>query len=142
MSSRCSGARARRRWTRWRSADRLAASTKPSYLGQVTDIVLTPNAARRVAAIAERQHRPAILRLAVDGGGCAGFTYKFELADAAQSDDAVAETDGVRLVVDPVSLDLVRGSAVDFVEDLGGAAFKVTNPNAQSGCGCGSSFSV
>ena len=78
-----------------------------------------------------------ILRLAVDGGGCAGFTYKFELADSAEADDAVAETDGVKLVVDPVSLDLVRGSAVDFVEDLGGAAFKVLNPNAQSGCGCG-----
>jgi iron-sulfur cluster assembly accessory protein len=105
-------------------------------------IILTENAARRVAWIAERQHRPAILRLAVDGGGCAGFTYKFELADGEDAEDTVVTTDGVRLVVDPVSLDLVRGSAVDFVEDLGGASFKVTNPNAQSGCGCGSSFSV
>ena len=105
-------------------------------------IILTPSAARRVAWIAERQEKPAILRLAVDGGGCAGFTYKFELAAAAEADDQIAETDGVRLVVDPMSLELVRGSAVDFVEDLGGAAFKVTNPNAQSGCGCGSSFSV
>jgi iron-sulfur cluster assembly accessory protein len=103
---------------------------------------LTQSAAKRVAWIAERQSRPAILRLAVDGGGCAGFTYKFELADGAQDDDAVAETAGVKLIVDPMSLDLVRGSAVDFVEDLGGAAFKVTNPNAASGCGCGSSFSV
>ena len=107
-----------------------------------TDILLTPSAAKRVASIADRQSKPAILRLAVDGGGCAGFTYKFELAGAAEDDDTVAETDGVRLVVDPVSLDLVRGSAVDFVEELGGASFKVTNPNAQSGCGCGSSFSV
>ena len=106
------------------------------------DISLTQNAANRVAWIAERQSRPAILRLAVDGGGCAGFTYKFELADAPDAEDAIVETDGVRLVVDPVSLELVRGSAVDFVEDLGGAAFRVTNPNAQSGCGCGSSFSV
>jgi iron-sulfur cluster assembly accessory protein len=105
------------------------------------EIILTENAARRVAWIAERQSKPAVLRLAVDGGGCAGFTYKFELADQAE-DDTVTETDGVRLVVDPMSLELVRGSAVDFVEDLGGAAFKVTNPNAQSGCGCGSSFSV
>ena len=105
-------------------------------------ISLTTSAARRVALIAERQSKPAILRLAVDGGGCAGFTYKFELADEPDADDAVAVMDGVRLVVDPVSLDLVKGSAVDFVEDLGGAAFKVTNPNAQSGCGCGSSFSV
>ena len=95
-----------------------------------------------MAWIAERQSKPAILRLAVDGGGCAGFTYKFELADEPDADDAVAVMDGVRLIVDPISLDLVKGSAVDFVEDLGGAAFKVTNPNAQSGCGCGSSFSV
>jgi iron-sulfur cluster assembly accessory protein len=108
----------------------------------VTEVSLTRSAAKRVAWIAERQARPAVLRLAVDGGGCAGFTYKFELADGAEDGDAIAETDGVKLVVDPVSLDLVRGSAVDFVEDLGGAAFKVTNPNAQSGCGCGSSFSV
>jgi iron-sulfur cluster assembly accessory protein len=107
----------------------------------VSEILLTENAAKRVAWIAARQSKPAVLRLAVDGGGCAGFTYKFELAEQ-ESGDAVAETDGVKLVVDPVSLDLVRGSAVDFVEDLGGAAFKVTNPNAQSGCGCGSSFSV
>ena len=105
-------------------------------------IFLTDSAARRVAAIALRQSKPAILRLAVDGGGCAGFTYKFELADAALDDDTIAQTAGVQLVVDPASLDLVRGSAVDFVEDLGGAAFKVTNPNAASGCGCGSSFSV
>ena len=105
-------------------------------------ISLTENAARRVAWIASRQHKPAILRLAVDGGGCAGFTYKFDLAPGAETDDEIVETDGVKLVVDPVSLDLVRGSAVDFVEDLGGAAFRVTNPNAQSGCGCGSSFSV
>ena len=108
----------------------------------MSDIILTDSAARRVAWIAERQSKPAILRLAVDGGGCAGFTYKFELAEGADAEDTVAETDGVQLVVDPVSLELVRGSAVDFVEDLGGAAFKVTNPNAQSGCGCGSSFSV
>ena len=105
-------------------------------------ISLTPSAAKRVAWIAQRQDKPAILRLAVDGGGCAGFAYKFELAPEPETGDAIVETDGVKLVVDPVSLELVKGSAVDFVEDLGGAAFKVTNPNAQSGCGCGSSFSV
>ena len=122
----------------------LAARGSTSYLAVVTEpqITLTQNAAKRVAWIAERQQKPAILRLAVDGGGCAGFTYKFELAPDAAGDDEVAETHGVKLVVDPVSLELIRGSAVDFVEDLGGAAFKVTNPNAQSGCGCGSSFSV
>ena len=108
----------------------------------MTDTIqLTEAAAKRVAAIAARQNKAPILRLSVDGGGCAGFSYKFELGELAD-DDAVAETSGVRLVVDPVSLDLVQGSAVDFVEDLGGSAFKVTNPNAASGCGCGSSFSV
>jgi len=105
-------------------------------------ITLTPNAAKRVAWIAARQDKPAILRLAVDGGGCAGFTYKFELAPAIEGDDNVTETDGVKLVIDSMSLELLNGSAVDFVEDLSGAAFRVTNPNAQSGCGCGSSFSV
>jgi iron-sulfur cluster assembly accessory protein len=105
-------------------------------------IELTPAAAKRVAWIAERQKKPAILRLAVDGGGCAGFQYRFDLAEAVEADDAVAERDGVRLVVDPMSLDLVDGAAVDFVESLGGAAFRVTNPHAAAGCGCGSSFSV
>jgi iron-sulfur cluster insertion protein len=127
------------------SAERfLAAECGAPYLKRVSDtqISLTPGAAKRVAWIAERQSKPAILRLAVDGGGCAGFTYKFELADAAADEDSVSETDGVQLVVDPMSLELVKGSAVDFVEDLGGATFRVTNPNAQSGCGCGSSFSV
>jgi iron-sulfur cluster assembly accessory protein len=122
----------------------LAAWCGGSYLEHMSEpqISLTESAARRVAWIAARQSKPAILRLAVDGGGCAGFTYKFDLADAATDEDSVSETDGVKLVVDPMSLELVKGSAVDFVDDLGGAAFRVTNPNAQSGCGCGSSFSV
>ena len=108
----------------------------------MSEIALSPSAAARVAAIAARQAKPAILRLSVDGGGCAGFQYKFELADEVAGDDEVASENGVTLVVDPVSLDLVRGSVVDFVESLGGAAFQVTNPNAASGCGCGTSFSV
>jgi iron-sulfur cluster assembly accessory protein len=105
-------------------------------------LILTPSAARRVAAIAQKQARPAILRLAVEGGGCSGFQYKFELADTPEADDSVSETDGVRLVVDPVSLDLIAGSTVDFVESLGGAAFKVENPQAAAGCGCGASFGI
>ena len=105
-------------------------------------LILTPSAAARVAAIASRQGKPAILRLAVEGGGCSGFQYKFDLADAAEGDDTVSEVDGVKLVVDPVSLDLIAGSTVDFVESLGGAAFKVDNPQAAAGCGCGSSFGI
>jgi iron-sulfur cluster assembly accessory protein len=103
---------------------------------------ITTSAAARVAAIAARTGKPPILRLSVDGGGCAGFQYVFGLADAVDDEDSAIVRDGVTLVVDPVSLDLVRGAAVDYVEDLGGAAFKVTNPNAASGCGCGSSFSI
>lgn len=103
---------------------------------------ITPSAAARVAAIAARQGKPAILRLAVDGGGCAGFQYRFGLTETVEAEDAVTERDGAQLVVDPVSLDLLAGSAVDYVESLGGSAFRVTNPNAASGCGCGSSFSV
>ena len=107
-----------------------------------SDIALTPSAAARVAAIASRQNKPAILRLSVEGGGCSGFQYKFGLADTVEADDAATERDGVRLVVDRMSLDLVRGCAVDYVESLGGAAFRVENPQAASGCGCGSSFAI
>ncbi len=110
----------------------------------MTDAVITlsPSAAARVAAIAAKQTKPAILRLSVEGGGCSGFQYKFGLADSLDEDDVVSETDGVRLVVDPVSLDLVAGCVVDYVESLGGAAFRVENPQATAGCGCGSSFAV
>ena len=105
-------------------------------------ITLSPSAAKRVAAIADKQGQPAALRLAVEGGGCSGFQYRFGLAEEITADDAVTETDGVKLVVDSVSLDLVAGCVVDFVESLGGSAFRVENPNATAGCGCGSSFAV
>ncbi len=105
-------------------------------------LTLSPSAAARIGAIAAKQGKPAILRLSVEGGGCSGFQYKFDLAETAENDDSVSETEGVQLVVDPVSLDLVAGSTVDFVESLGGAAFKVTNPQAAAGCGCGSSFGI
>jgi iron-sulfur cluster insertion protein len=118
------------------------AGTRPHpYLVDVTQVSLSPSAAKRVALIAEKQGKPAVLRLSVDGGGCAGFSYRFALGEPEEGDE-VASTDGVSLVVDPVSLDLLQGSEVDYVEELGGASFKVTNPNAASGCGCGSSFSV
>ena len=103
---------------------------------------LTDSAAARVAFIAAKQGKPAILRLSVEGGGCSGFQYRFGLADAVEAEDLVSQTNGVTLVVDPISLDLVDGAAVDYVESLGGAAFRVTNPNAASGCGCGASFSI
>lgn len=107
-----------------------------------SEISLLPNAARRVAEIAVKLGKDPVLRLSVEGGGCSGFQYRFGMADSVEADDIVADGEGARLVVDPMSLDLVRGSAVDFVESLGGKSFQVTNPQAQAGCGCGSSFSV
>ncbi len=109
---------------------------------ETQSLSLSTSAAARVAAIASKQAKPPILRLGVEGGGCSGFQYTFGLTEALEPEDIVTETDGVRLVVDPVSLELVAGCVVDYVESLGGAAFRVENPNAASGCGCGSSFSV
>jgi iron-sulfur cluster insertion protein len=112
------------------------------FMATHPDIQFLPNAARRVAEIAEKLGKSPILRLSVEGGGCSGFQYRFGLADGVEADDVVVESGLTKLVVDSVSLDLVRGSAVDFIESLGGKSFQVTNPLAQSGCGCGSSFSV
>ena len=103
---------------------------------------LTDAAAARIAAIAEKQAKPAILRLSVEGGGCSGFQYRFGLAEDMDDEDSISENAGVKLVVDAVSLDLVAGSTVDFVESLGGAAFRVEKPQAAAGCGCGSSFGI
>lgn len=108
----------------------------------IDDVTMTPAAAARVRAIAERQGRAPQLRLSVEGGGCSGFTYRFAMADGVASDDVVTVIDGAELVVDTVSLDLLRGSMVDFVDNLGGSHFQVTNPNAAAGCGCGSSFAI
>lgn len=107
-----------------------------------SSLTLTESAATRVGLIAKKQGKPAVLRLSVEGGGCSGFQYKFDLDEGPEAEDMVSETEGVRLVVDPVSLELVAGSVVDYVESLGGAAFRVTNPNAAAGCGCGSSFGI
>ncbi|MEA2998606.1 MAG: iron-sulfur cluster insertion protein [Sphingomonadales bacterium] len=112
------------------------------YMAEALDIDLTAAAAARVAAIASRQGKPPILRLSVEGGGCAGFSYRFGLAEEIEADDLAVERDGVTLAVDSMTLELVKGGMVDFVDNLGGAHFEVRNPNAQSGCGCGSSFSV
>ena len=83
-----------------------------------------------------------MLRLAVTGGGCSGFQYDFALDDAKQPDDLVLERDGATVLIDPVSLDFLKGAEIDFVDDLIGAMFKVNNPNATSSCGCGTSFAI
>jgi iron-sulfur cluster assembly accessory protein len=106
------------------------------------EVTLTPAAAARLNAIAVREGRRQLLRVAVDGGGCSGFQYRFELIDAAEADDLVIERDGAAAVVDVISLALLKGSQIDFVDELAAAEFKVRNPNAKSSCGCGVSFSI
>ncbi|NJC39885.1 iron-sulfur cluster assembly accessory protein [Brevundimonas alba] len=103
---------------------------------------LSGTASRRLAKLAEAEGRPVMLRVAVDGGGCSGFQYRFELVDSAEPDDIRIEADGQAALVDPVSLPFLKGSEVAFVDDLAGAQFVVRNPNAASSCGCGVSFSI
>ena len=105
-------------------------------------ITVSARAARRIAEIIRAEPGSAMLRLAVTGGGCSGFQYNFALDDNRQDDDLVLERDGATILIDPVSLDFLKGSEIDFVDDLIGAAFKVNNPNATSSCGCGTSFAV
>jgi iron-sulfur cluster insertion protein len=106
-------------------------------------VTLSQSAARRIAELKTSENTPgAFLRLAVSGGGCSGFQYGFSFDDARQDEDLVFARDGVELVIDEVSLELVKGAEIDFVEDLMGAYFQVRNPNAASSCGCGNSFSV
>ena len=110
--------------------------------GEGPGIVLAESAARRLAHLAETEGHPVRLRVAVDGGGCSGFQYRFELIETAEADDLVIETDGQVLLIDPVSVPFLKGSEVAFQDDLAGAQFVVRNPNAASSCGCGVSFSV
>jgi iron-sulfur cluster insertion protein len=107
-----------------------------------TPVTLSQSAAERIRAIAAREGRPLMLRVAVEGGGCSGFQYQFDLVDAAESDDLRIERDGASALIDIVSLALLSGSEIDFVDELAGAEFRVRNPNAKSSCGCGVSFSV
>jgi len=105
-------------------------------------VTLSDTAARRIRALAEAEGRPLLLRVAVEGGGCSGFQYQFDLVDEAGEDDLKIERDGAAAVVDIVSLALLDGSEIDFVEELVGAQFRIHNPNAKSSCGCGVSFSI
>ena len=105
-------------------------------------ITLSPSAASRIRQIAEREGRPVMLRVAVEGGGCSGFQYQLDLVEEAQPGDLRIERDGAAAVIDEVSMVLLKGSEIDFVDELAGAEFKVRNPNAKSSCGCGVSFSI
>jgi iron-sulfur cluster assembly accessory protein len=104
-------------------------------------ITLSERAAKRIAEILQAEHA-ALMRVSVEGGGCSGFQYRFDLVSERAPDDLLIERDGARVVVDPVSLEFVQGSEIDFVDELIGAQFKIKNPNVTASCGCGTSFSV
>jgi iron-sulfur cluster insertion protein len=106
------------------------------------DVTLSEAAAKRIRAIGSAKGRPLMLRVAVEGGGCSGFQYQFDLVEAANDDDLKVERDGAAALVDVISLALLKGSEIDFVDELAGAEFRVRNPNAKSSCGCGVSFSI
>jgi iron-sulfur cluster assembly accessory protein len=105
-------------------------------------VTVSARAARRIAAILAAEPAPAMLRLAVTGGGCSGFQYNFAIDAIRLDDDLMLERDGAKILIDPVSLDFLKGSEIDFTDDLIGQSFRVNNPNATSSCGCGTSFSV
>jgi iron-sulfur cluster assembly accessory protein len=105
-------------------------------------VTLSQSAAERIKALGQSEGRPVMLRVAIDGGGCSGFQYQFDLVEAAEADDLKIERDGAAAVVDVISMALLKGSEIDFVDELAGAQFRINNPNAKSSCGCGTSFSV
>ena len=108
----------------------------------MTDVTLSSSAAKRINAILAKQSGKDFLRVSVEGGGCSGFSYKFDLDDKANDDDIIIEKDGARVLVDEMSVEFMRGSEIDFSTELIGAAFTVNNPNATASCGCGTSFSL
>ncbi len=105
-------------------------------------VTITERAARRIGEILKCEPTGTMLRVSVEGGGCSGFQYKFGMETAKADDDIVIARDGATVLIDPVSVQYMAGSEIDFVEDLIGAAFKVKNPKATASCGCGTSFAL
>ncbi|WP_336761037.1 iron-sulfur cluster assembly accessory protein [Asaia sp. VD9] len=122
----------------------MSQTTPPSDATQTGRFSVSPGAAARIVEIIAQQDEPEglALRVAVLAGGCNGFQYQFKLETGRASDDVVIDQDGATVLVDPVSLDLLEGAQLEFVDKLMGAHFTVTNPNAASSCGCGTSFSL
>ena len=116
----------------------------PPHLAGMTDTTfsVTENAAKRIAFLASREAKPVMMRVEVLGGGCSGFQYNFSFEDQRNDDDLVIERNGASVLVDSTSLELLKGSELDYVEEMVGSSFQVKNPNATSSCGCGNSFSV
>lgn len=109
---------------------------------ETTSVTMSDSAARRIKEIVAAETGKSALRVSVEGGGCSGFSYKFDLADEPADDDVVLEKGGARVLIDTVSLVYMAGSEIDFVDNLMGQAFQIKNPNAIASCGCGTSFSV
>jgi iron-sulfur cluster insertion protein len=105
-------------------------------------VTLSDSAVRRVAQVLAKEAPGSALRIAVNGGGCSGFSYAFDVTTAREPDDLVLARDGAIVLVDSVSLEYLAGSEIDFADDLIGQSFKIHNPNATSSCGCGTSFSL
>ncbi|SRR5690606_25718953 len=105
-------------------------------------VSVSANAARKIHEILGAEPAGSMLRVSVEGGGCSGFRYEFAVDQTRQDDDLAIDRDGVTVVIDPVSLEYLKGSEIDFVDELIGASFQIRNPNAASGCGCGTSFSI
>ncbi len=105
-------------------------------------VTLSESAAKRINEIVADEPKTKILRISVEGGGCSGFQYKFDLVESSTNDDLVLERSGATVVIDPVSLQFLGGAEIDFVDDLMGASFQIKNPNATASCGCGTSFSI
>ncbi|KMO22163.1 iron-sulfur cluster insertion protein ErpA [Methylobacterium platani] len=108
----------------------------------MTPITLTSRAARRINEIMGSEPPGSMLRISVNGGGCSGFQYAFDIAQDRASDDLAVEQDGATVLVDPTSLPYMEGATIDFVNDLIGQSFKIENPQATASCGCGTSFSL
>ena len=109
---------------------------------EATPVVLTAKAAKQVRRVLSKEPEGSVLRVAVNGGGCSGFQYAFDIVQAREPDDLVVERDGATVLIDPVSLEYMRGSNIDYVDDLIGQSFKIENPNATASCGCGTSFAL
>ena len=107
-----------------------------------TPVTLSASAAKQINAIMTKMGKSDFLRVAVEGGGCSGFSYKFDFAESANADDLVITRDGATVVIDEMSLEFLSGSEIDYSNELIGSAFKIVNPNATANCGCGTSFSI
>ena len=105
-------------------------------------VTISDSAARRIGEILKSEAEGAMLRVTVEGGGCSGFQYKFDIERARADDDLVLARDGAVVLIDPVSVNYMAGSQIDFVDDLIGQSFKINNPQATASCGCGTSFSI